>query len=77
MQNRIGKKRRKIPEVGGRAIVKIGKETRGKPQLITPLVKPPKHNAVNIIMIVYVSKLLYILWSLNKKFIFTLIYLIS
>ena len=40
----MGKKSRKRADVGGRTIVRIGNEITGNPQLIIPLVKPPKHN---------------------------------
>ena len=53
------------------------RETRGKPQLITPFVKPPKHNAISIMRMVYMSKLTYIFQTFHKKYIFTIIYLIS
>ena len=44
-------------EVGGRTIVRIGNEITGNPQLITPLVKPPKHNENKITNRVIWSKL--------------------
>ena len=46
---------------------KIGNEITGNPQLITPLVKPPKHNEKIIIKIVVGSKFVNTFVTFHKK----------
>ena len=53
--------------VGGRTIVRIGNEITGNPQLITPLVNPPKHNEKIIIKIVVGSKFTNTFVTFHKK----------